>query len=149
MQAMKFNLVTTLIVLGSSLFTGIIIVSIGLGAAFPPMEKGAAPFICSGKTLQLSTQDFAYGFTQGYTITWYCVDDQTGAKDDVSGQTILVAGLVYSVIIFALAMIWVIWAAASNRGGSNDQSAPARSISFSVAPPKDPPNQTHHPVQTL
>ena len=93
---MKFNLITVLGLLGISLFTGIIIVSIGLGAAFPAMERVAAPFVCGGNTLDLH-------------LDYYCVDP-TGTREDVSWRIILAAGLIYSAVLFFISLVWLLTA---------------------------------------
>ncbi len=107
---MKFNLITVLGLLGISLFTGIIIVSIGLGAAFPGMERVAGPFVCGARTLDLQLDHYSYKPGQsGYTITWSCVG-RPGAAQDVTWRIILVAGLIYSAVIFFISVVWLLTA---------------------------------------
>jgi hypothetical protein len=123
---LKFSLVTVLIALGLSCFTGMVIISIGLGPATPGLERVAAPFVCGRNLLQLNTENFVYGGTSGYFITWYCVDGKTGGKQDVTAQTIFAAGLFYSAVVLILLIGWSSWAAASKHGvkKSKDPSAP-------------------------
>ena len=102
---MKAMLSNALFTFGICLFCGIIIVAIGFGAAFPIISRVAAPISCSGRDLQLSTHSYypRPGETDT-TITWYCVDARTGTKQDVSWQTILASGLIYSFVLFVVAM---------------------------------------------
>jgi hypothetical protein len=114
---MKLNLTTALMLLGVSMFCGIIIISIGFGAAFPVIDRVAAPFVCAGRELELEQQTYSYRPGEvTTTVTWYCTNEQTGAREDVSLQTALVSGLIYGAVIFVVAVIWWLMA---NRPGQN------------------------------
>jgi len=114
---MKLNLGMALMLLGVSMFCGIIIISIGFGAAFPVIDRVAAPFVCAGRELELEQQSYSYRPGEvTTTVTWYCTDEQTGAREDVSLQTALVSGVIYGAVIFVVAVIW--WLVA-NRPGQN------------------------------
>lgn len=127
---MKLDISTVIILFVISLFCGVIIVAIGLGAAFPVINRVATPLACNGQ-LQLSTDTYSYQpGEQTTTITWFCVDEKTGAKKDVSWKIILTAGLVYSLLIFAAFTVrWLV----VNRPGQS--SAGSMSVS---APPAFP-----------
>lgn len=104
---MKASITGALGTFGICLFCGIIIFAIGFGAAFPVLNRVAAPISCPGRDLQLSTENFypRPGETDT-TITWYCVDQKTGVKLDVSWQTVLAAGVIDSFILFAATMMY-------------------------------------------
>lgn len=113
---MRFNLIAALSLLGMSLFTGIIIVSIGLGAAFPAMERVAAPFVCGERSLDLQLDHYFYKpNTSGYTITWSCVDSR-GESQDVTWKITLVAGLIYSAVIFFISLAGLAFLGRGARG---------------------------------
>jgi len=129
---MKFNLLTVLGLLGISLFTGIIIVSIGLGAAFPAMERVAAPFVCGARTLDLQLDHYSYKPGQsGYIITWTCVG-RPGSGEDVTWKIILVAGLIYSALIFFISVVWLLTAGnqVQAMGKIFGRAAPPASMAF-------------------
>lgn len=129
---MKFNLFAVLGLLGISLFTGIIIVSIGLGAAFPAMERVAAPFVCGGNRLDLHLDHYSYKPGQsGYIITWYCVDPD-GTPEDVSWRIILVAGLIYSAVLFFISVVWLLTAGKQVQAVGNifGRAAPPAAMAF-------------------
>ncbi len=99
---MKLDKSMLIILFIVSLFCGIIIVAIGFGAAFPVINRVAAPFACNGKKLELETEAYSYQpGQQTTTIDWFCVDEKTGVKEGASFQVILAAGLIYSLVIFA------------------------------------------------
>ncbi len=66
-----------------SLFMGVTTISIGIGAAFPPLNYIAAPFVCPGGTMSVDEQ--GYNPSPGTTVTTltgYCTDGATGEKTD-------------------------------------------------------------------
>jgi hypothetical protein len=89
-----------------SVFTGIFIVSIGFGAVFPVINQISAPFICRGGHLtdDQDTYHPAPGTTTT-TITWFCINDQTGEQKEISPLLMApVAGTIYGLVIFVIAM---------------------------------------------
>ncbi len=112
---MKLTLGTVLMLLGASMFCGIIIISIGFGAAFPVIDRVATPFVCAGRELELEQRSYSYRPGEvTTTVTWYCTDEQTGAREDVSLQTSLASGLIYGAVTFVVAVIW--WLLANRPG---------------------------------
>ena len=85
-----------------SLFMGVTAISIGVGALFPPLNYIAGPFVCPGGTM--STEEQGYRPSPGTTvttITWYCTDGSTGAKNELSMWPMSVAsGLIYGLLLF-------------------------------------------------
>ncbi len=105
---MKGKIITLAIVLGISMFLGIVLISIGLGSAFPSLNKVAASSICGSEHLEITQNTYSYRPGQGtITITAYCVADQTGARREVTTALQLLSGVMYGFIIFVLAMIGV------------------------------------------
>jgi hypothetical protein len=96
---MKSYLVGALIMLGISLFCGVIVISIGLGSLITPLNQVAKPFVCGSNDMQVVQHVYSYrpGETS-WSITAYCVDAATSVKTDVTGLTQFVAGVIYSVI---------------------------------------------------
>jgi hypothetical protein len=66
--------------------------------------------VCGSKP-ELETQHYSYKPGQsGYTITWYCVNRDTGIREDKSWQLILTSGVIYGLIlgvILLAAMPWI------------------------------------------
>jgi hypothetical protein len=89
-----------------SLFTGIIIVSIGVGAVFPVINRISAPLICRGGHLKDVEKTYhpAPGTTT-ITVTWFCVNAQTEEQKEVPALLMApVAGTMYGLVIFAIAL---------------------------------------------
>ena len=95
-------------VLGVSMFCGIILVAVALGAIIPRVINPIAkPLVCSNGNLQITQNTTSY--RPGESDTWTtdtCVDSTTGQQQDVSLQTTLGAGIIYSLIIFAIIIVW-------------------------------------------
>ena len=91
----------------SCMFTGIIIVSIGLGAVFPSINRISKPFVCPRGEMTLETQ--VYRPTPVETVTilnWYCVDEQTGAKTEIGLlPLVLPSGIIFGLLFFVAALI--------------------------------------------
>jgi hypothetical protein len=98
-------------VLGVSMFCGIILVAVALGAIIPRVINPIAkPLVCSNGNLQITQNTTSY--QPGESDTWTtdtCVDSATGQQQDVSLQTTLGAGIIYSLIIFAIIIVWQIF----------------------------------------
>ncbi len=98
-------------VLGVSMFCGIILVAVALGAIIPKVINPIAkPLVCSNGNLQITQNTTSY--RPGESDTWTtdtCVDSTTGQQQDVSLQTTLGAGFIYSLIIFAIVIVWRIF----------------------------------------
>jgi len=110
---MPFKLTGLLMLLGISMFAGIVILSIGIGAAITPMQGISAPIVCGSDQLELEKQYYSYKPGQsGYTITWYCVERATGQKRDKTFPIILTSGVLYGVGLFVISAAWL-WAASS------------------------------------
>ena len=98
-------------VLGVSMFCGIILVAVALGAIIPRVINPIAkPLVCSNGNLHITQNTTSY--RPGESDTWTtdtCVDSTTGQQQDVSLQTTLGAGIIYSLIIFAIIIVWQIF----------------------------------------
>jgi hypothetical protein len=98
-------------VLGVSMFCGIILVAVALGAIIPKVINPIAkPLVCSNGNLEITQNTTSY--RPGESDTWTtdtCVDSTTGQQQDVSLQTTLGAGIIYSLIIFAIIIVWRIF----------------------------------------
>ncbi|MBI3740420.1 MAG: SHOCT domain-containing protein [Chloroflexi bacterium] len=85
--------------IGISLFIGGLIAWSG-GSVFPPLFNVAAPFVCDGK-FSVETQEFYPRPGEvDTTQTIFCDNPNTGKSNDITLQTIIVAGIVYSAIVF-------------------------------------------------
>jgi hypothetical protein len=96
---------------------GITVGSIGLGAVFPSVNRITAPFVCSKGRLELVTQDYHPSPVEVVTtLTWYCVDENTGARQEVSPIIMaLIAGPLYGLLLF-LVVMEVMWIRSDQRG---------------------------------
>jgi hypothetical protein len=93
------------------MFCGIILVVVALGAIIPKVVNPIAkPLVCSNGNLEITQNTTSY--QPGESDTWTtdtCVDSATGQQQDVSLQTTFGAGIIYSLIIFAIIIVWRIF----------------------------------------
>ena len=89
---------------------GITAGSIGIGAAFPPANYIAGPFVCPGGQMQLTTQDYHPSPVETVTtLTWYCVDGKTGAKTELGIFPMsLYAGSIYGLLLFLVLLLGMV-----------------------------------------
>ncbi|MCA1613376.1 MAG: SHOCT domain-containing protein [Acidobacteria bacterium] len=88
------------VILGASLFIGLMIASAG-GAVYTPLYRAAAPFACDG---EFSVESRRYSYKPGQSGVEhriYCRDKTTGARADITFYAIFIAFLVYSGLTFA------------------------------------------------
>ena len=120
---MKSRLGTLVFAFFCSQFVGIIIFSIGLGAAVPVIHRIAAPLVCSDGKMVTESEYYSYQPGESTTtLAWFCVNDKTGEKQDISFKTALVAGALYGVIFFALYIVTMLL---NNRRGVEPHGAGA------------------------
>lgn len=129
--------------LGVGLFCGYVIISVGLGAAFPSLYKVAGLILC-GDDQRLEVVRHRHSWRPGavmWTTTIYLVDESTGKKEDRTRVVKLAAGAVYGLGIFVLLLPLLFRrtsppAAAQAYGGgptATATSAPARSTHEKLA----------------
>jgi hypothetical protein len=100
------------VLLAFSVVMGITGISIGFGSIYPQINLIAQPIACPGGTMTHSQQISEIGTATYYAAKWFCVDEKTGEKSEVSGNTVaLLAGPFYGVMIFAvlLAIVYLYW----------------------------------------
>jgi len=99
----KIKLSSILIGLGGALFAGIIIFSIGIGAAFPAIHRIAAPLVCPNGGMMLDSDYYAYNPTETVTTrAWFCVDNTSGDAEEITFKAVLVAGVIYGILFFLI-----------------------------------------------
>jgi hypothetical protein len=116
---MKDKLITIVVVLVFGLFCGFVVVAPALDTLDSPLNRIAGPQVCGERSLQIEKDSSAYiQGEQTHKVTAYCVDQATGEKQDVSVELIsaitklqVAAGFISALIIFALAMVFLQWAA--------------------------------------
>jgi hypothetical protein len=94
-----------------SLLLGILIISTGLGAVFPSINKIAGPFVCAGSSLQEQSKKFHPQPGKKVTpITWCCVDEKEADQQNIDSWAVsIVAGTKYGLIILFPHYYLVIW----------------------------------------
>lgn len=99
---MKLSIPILVFTLGFCVFMGITAGSLGVGAAFPNINRIAAPVVCPGGQLT-GTQHVTRPYP-GKTVTtvdYTCVNPQTGASVPVDKFSIaLIAGTAFGVVGF-------------------------------------------------
>ena len=98
-----------IVILIWSLFMGVTAISMGFGSLFPSMNRIAGPFVCPRGHMEVNTQNYQVSPTEsGSILTWYCVDEQSGAKTELNPFIInFYAGLIYGLLLFvAVLIIW-------------------------------------------
>ncbi len=106
MKTIARTIASQIVVFFWCIFMGITVVSIGLGAAYPPLNYIAKPFVClNGQMIyQTSTSKPLPGTT--YTsIGWYCVDQRTKKTTELGVfPIVLTAGPIYGLLIEVLVL---------------------------------------------
>lgn len=121
------------------MFVGIIVISIGLGAAIPSLERIAAPVVCSNGKLMLESE--TYNPVPGETTitrTWLCVDKASGKEEKVTFYVAWVAGVIDGLILFVLSVIALI----VNKKFGKSAVSPAYTATFPQRAPV-PPQQSN------
>ncbi len=100
------------------IFTGVIGIGIGLGAAIPPLNYIATPFVCPGGTMTNTQQGYTVSPVESVTtVSLYCVN-AAGSETEVGMfPTVLYSGVIYGVIVFLV--VFLIQVIAANRGGAS------------------------------
>jgi len=115
---------TQLAIFAWCIFMGVTAVSIGVGAAWPPLNLVAKPFVCPNGQMVFSqeTSNPLPGTT--YTITgWACVDNQTGVPTELDIFTIaLPAGVIYGLVI-EVVVVLVMWNMQRQKGAAQPVSS--------------------------
>ncbi|HEY9153118.1 MAG TPA: hypothetical protein VIN60_09560 [Anaerolineales bacterium] len=90
-----------------SLFMGVTAISIGFGAAFPPLNYVASPFVCPAGKMTLSEQGYTVSPVENVTtITWYCINKSTNIKTELSIWPMsIAAGLIYGALLFLIILL--------------------------------------------
>jgi hypothetical protein len=88
-------------------FMGVTAISIGFGALFPSMNLVAKPFVCPSGKMDLTKEVYnPYPGNTITTITWYCVEEASGAKRELGIFPMsLYAGTIYGWLLFGLVAI--------------------------------------------
>ena len=99
---MKNFLIATLIMIGISVFCGVVIISIGFGSVITQLNYIAKPIVCGNNVMDVTQHvDHPEDGETNWSVSIECVDNDTGARTDVTGLTQLVAGLIYSLLPMA------------------------------------------------
>src|SRR5436305_286274 len=99
-MSFKRGFSTVIVALFWSVFFGITVFAIGIGALFPQINRISAPFVCPAG--ELDWEEATYRPSPGSTvttITWVCADTRTGKKEVIEGVgPNLIAGTIYGLI---------------------------------------------------
>ena len=107
---MKLNPSILLISLVFSLFSGIMVISLGVGAEFTAINKIMAPLICGGGKLEATWEyNVSHPGMAIFDSRWVCVDETTDIPREASLKTNLVAGTAYGLLMFAAFILLWIW----------------------------------------
>ena len=105
-------IVGLLIIFAFSIFLGITAGAMGLGSIYPQLNSVAQPLACPGRKMSHAQQISEIGTATYYAAKWYCVDERSGEKSELSGNTVaLIAGPVYGLVIFVilLTIVYLYW----------------------------------------
>jgi len=89
---------------------GVTAISIGFGALFPSINRISKPFVCPHGEMIVDEQSYyPYPGKTVTTLTWYCVDKQSGAKTEIDILPMaLSAGLIYGFALFLAVFIGMV-----------------------------------------
>jgi hypothetical protein len=144
---MKLDKSIVIILFVVSMFAGIIIISLGIGAAFPVINRVAGPFVCSTGKMMLESEKYSGLPGQSTTtIKWLCVDNKTDAQQDINFKVILVAGTIYGLILFALIITrWLV----VNRPGADQPATPISPLKSGFSRNVPIPETKHQKLQEI
>jgi hypothetical protein len=93
-----------LAVLGICIFAGVVIIGIGIGAVYPPINYVASPLVCPNGTMTNTRErSTASRNRHGEAVSLFCVDDETSVKAEVYVfPTVIYSGLIYGSIIASM-----------------------------------------------
>ena len=102
------------------IFMGVTVGSIGIGAVFPAANVITKPFVCANGQFQLITQDYHPSPVETVTtLTWYCIDNTTGAREEISiYRMAFIAGPIYGLLLFLVIYTWMVYRARSLPSGT-------------------------------
>ena len=109
-KKVKTSLLITWITIGFifSIFIGITAGARGLGSRFPQLNLIASPFVCPNGQMSYKQNVSEIGSATYWSATWFCEDEQSGAKQEVdSNMVFLVAGNFYGLAFFIVLLIIV------------------------------------------
>lgn len=101
------------------LFAGIVIISIGFGTEFTPINTVMAPLVCPGDRI-IPVWEYEGPLDTGVgpdlRYRWICVNESTGEAYVAGCRTIFTAGTVYALLIMGAVIV-------SSRRGKPGQSS--------------------------
>ena len=100
-QKSKFGWGDLILPLIVSLFVGYVIVTIGLGSAFPTLLTIAAPFVCDGEFTVVTSQKPGSDGGVATTYKTFC-QGSSGPQNEITFATTMVAGLIYSAVLLPI-----------------------------------------------
>ena len=95
-----------------SLFAGIIIISIGFGTEFTPINTVMAPLVCPGDRIIPAWEyrgPLYTGVGPDLRYRWICVNESTGDAHVAGYRTIFTAGTVYALLITGAVIVNTWW----------------------------------------
>ncbi len=106
---MKINWSTVAWAFFGSVFAGIFIIGIGLGAAIPALNYVASPLVCPGGQMTSSAQSYTVSpTTSGDVVSLYCVDKASGSATPIyMFPTVCFSGLIWGFLIFVAIMLFI------------------------------------------
>jgi|SRR5688572_24823014 len=95
-----------------SIFIGLTAGATGFGSLYPQLNLVARTFVCPNSQMSYDQHVSQIGSDTYYSATWFCVDEQSGAKTELDSETVfLYASPFYSLVFFAFLLIvtYVYW----------------------------------------
>jgi hypothetical protein len=88
-----------------SIFIGVVGISIGLGALYPPLNYVAEPFVCPAGQMTFEKRvDQATPNQTFYSADWYCTKGDATAETE-SIRPFAAAGVFYGILCFPLFLL--------------------------------------------
>lgn len=88
-----------------SIFIGVVGISIGLGALYPPLNYVAKPFVCSAGQMTFEKRvEQATPSQTFYSADWYCTKGDAAAESE-SISPFAAAGIFYGVLCFPVFLL--------------------------------------------
>ena len=95
-----------------SLIVGYTAGAMGFGSRYPTLNLIAKPLVCPNQRMSYQRHASKIGTTTYWTATWFCEDTHSGARTELSSDTVfLYAGIFYGLSFFGLllAIVYLYW----------------------------------------
>jgi hypothetical protein len=91
-----------------SMLMGVTAGARGFGSIYPQLNLIVSPFVCPNGQMTYTQDVSEIGSATYWSATWFCADEQSGAKQELDHNTVfLSAGTIYGIVFFIILLVIV------------------------------------------